>query len=396
MVQDVAAQCALITHDLKILESLKILLCIFSRYLFLKIIKMKNFVIIIAYSILCTQVYANSINKIIGDESFLSTYHRMPHEKDSEILRIKTHLLYAVQLLNNTTTTHLSDEQIANRKHVLLLLSEYAEAEQYPTNRKFEQERRPCFIDNISGNLCAVGYLIAQTSGLDMAKQINQQYQYAYIEEMNEPALHQWANKYGLSLKDCATIQPTYDFKHRINPEPIIDNGELNREEKFKAEMKARRLESLSKALEGKDIIIVGKNMDIGNDSVYYYHIKQLHFNNKMFSVKECHIRYFVKDSVYKYLKKNVGEVSSKKFPTDYQPHSAYDLSLEASTELTDGFNLKTHANIMGEFMRLNDSDKYWYWKVKEYDIMQKISDMPKGYTVYIDYKTSKTFTKPE
>jgi hypothetical protein len=71
-------------------------------------------------------------------------------------------------------------------------------------------------------------------------------------------------------------------------------------------------------------------------------------------------------------------------------------LSLEASTELTDGFNLKTHANIMGEFMRLNDSDKYWYWKVKEYDIMQKISDMPQGYTVYIDYKTSKTFTRPE
>ena len=126
-----------------------------------------------------------------------------------EQVRIQTHLAYVEELLRNKPAASLSAQQQLNRARILDLLHAYREAGDFPANRDYPEERRPCFID-VDGNICAVGYLLAKTWGIDAAEDINSRNQYAYITDMEEPALLKWAEEFGLSLEECAMIQPSY------------------------------------------------------------------------------------------------------------------------------------------------------------------------------------------
>jgi hypothetical protein len=70
-------------------------------------------------------------------------------------------------------------------------------------------ERSPCFIDK-HGNICAVGYLVEHTVGREVADKINSSYKYTLIKVMKLPELAQWVLKSGLTLNECAMIQPSY------------------------------------------------------------------------------------------------------------------------------------------------------------------------------------------
>lgn len=72
--------------------------------------------------------------------------------------------------------------------------------------------RNPIFIDG-SGVLCAVGYLISQTLGIEYAKKIDTLFHGCRIKDMDLsriPFVLEWANEYGLDLEDLAKIQPGY------------------------------------------------------------------------------------------------------------------------------------------------------------------------------------------
>src|ERR1041384_3500069 len=56
------------------------------------------------------------------------------------------------------------------------------------------------FID-ADKNICAVGYLIEQTSGREVAEQINATHQYDYLLDMHEPIIEKWAQEHGFSLE---------------------------------------------------------------------------------------------------------------------------------------------------------------------------------------------------
>ena len=43
-----------------------------------------------------------------------------------------------------------------------------------------------------------------------MAEKINAEHQYDYLMDMNEPVIAEWASAHGLTLEECATIQPSY------------------------------------------------------------------------------------------------------------------------------------------------------------------------------------------
>ena len=92
---------------------------------------------------------------------------------------------------------------------MLQLLHEYWNAGVFPNNYDYPGERRPCFIDR-NGNICAVGYLIEMTAGRETAETINERHQYDYIADMNEESVKNWAEEYGLTLEECAMIQPAY------------------------------------------------------------------------------------------------------------------------------------------------------------------------------------------
>ena len=108
--------------------------------------------------------------------------------------------------------------QHAKRAYVLGLLHQYALNGIFPTNRAYPDERKPCFID-ADGTICAVGYLVEQTKGRQLAEQINAKHQYDLLLDMNEPAIKAWADEYGLTLEECAMIQPTYGWPNPPLPQ---------------------------------------------------------------------------------------------------------------------------------------------------------------------------------
>lgn len=149
------------------------------------------------------------VNALLLDESYETTFGSSPDASSNEQVRIKTHLLYVEQLLRTASVKGLTVSQFLNRSTILDILAEYIEAGQFPTNRDYPGERRPCFID-ADGNTCAVGHLIEQTKGRELAEAINANHQYDFLLDMNEPAIENWAKEYGLTLQECAMIQPTY------------------------------------------------------------------------------------------------------------------------------------------------------------------------------------------
>jgi hypothetical protein len=149
------------------------------------------------------------INPVLHDNSYIAAFGRMPDETTDEQLRIRTHLSYTEQILRETSITNLAPVQRANRNAVLDMLHEYWLAGIFPVNRDHPGERRPCFID-ADGKICAVGYLVQQTKGRAVAEMINQKHQYDFLLDMNEPAIEAWAQEYGLTLEECAMIQPAY------------------------------------------------------------------------------------------------------------------------------------------------------------------------------------------
>jgi hypothetical protein len=160
----------------------------------------------------------HTVNPVIGDVSYVSRFGQAPDCNVNEQDRIQTHLLYAEQLLRGKDSHHLSAAQRQKRYHLLNLLHQYALAGRFPENKDYPGERKPCFID-AAGTICAVGYLVEQTAGREVAEAINKKHQYETIDEMKDDALlRQWVSESGLTLKECATIQPTYQ-----NPNPGDD-----------------------------------------------------------------------------------------------------------------------------------------------------------------------------
>lgn len=149
------------------------------------------------------------VNAVIGDESFVQTFGTKPNRLTNEVLRIQTHLFFVENKLRNTSPQGLSKKQKIKRKRILNLLHEYSARGLFPSNYHFPEERKPCFIDR-DGKICAVGFLIAETEGMAVAEKINSLHQYEYILNMNEEVAAEWAKENGLTLEECAMIQPAY------------------------------------------------------------------------------------------------------------------------------------------------------------------------------------------
>jgi hypothetical protein len=167
------------------------------------------------------QFPSNTVNPIIGDESFIAIFGIQPGQDTDDQLRIQTHLFYVENKLRARPADGLSEQQRENREKVLDLLQEYWKNGVFPANLDYLAERRPCFIDN-NGNICAVGYLVEKTAGLAVAEQINEEHQYDYLLDMNSPVIEAWAKEHGLTLEECAMIQPSYQPLPPVGPDGTI------------------------------------------------------------------------------------------------------------------------------------------------------------------------------
>lgn len=153
----------------------------------------------------------NAVNAVIGDKSFVAAFGSEPTDQADEKVRLQTHLQYVEQLLRSKDVAGLTNEQKANRHKLLGLLNDYWTAGVFPKNYDYPDQRRPCFIDK-NGNICAVGYLIEQTAGREVAEDINSKFQYEYLMAMNDPKIDNWADANGFTKEELAMIQPSYSY----------------------------------------------------------------------------------------------------------------------------------------------------------------------------------------
>jgi hypothetical protein len=178
---------------------------------------MKNLVQLLLFILIstnCLKISAKNdnvqpLNAILGDISFFEKYSSLPTQSVSEVLLIQTHLEYVESLLRKASTAHLTKKQKKNRQKAIENLHFYWTAGVFPENREFLNDRKPCFID-AKGNLCAVGYLIEQSAGREVAEQINARYQYEYLMKMEWKVIDEWIASSGLTKLECAMIQPSY------------------------------------------------------------------------------------------------------------------------------------------------------------------------------------------
>ncbi|MDX2087023.1 MAG: hypothetical protein SFX73_04190 [Kofleriaceae bacterium] len=148
----------------------------------------------------------DGINATIGDASWVATHGRAPTAADAEVTRIATHLTFVLAQLRATTPTgHV------RRTAALDALARYIARGQFPRRTDDTYAgRRPRFIDD-RGVHCAVGQLIADTGAPALARAINAEHEYAYVQDITTPGLAAWARANGFSIRDLAMIQPAYD-----------------------------------------------------------------------------------------------------------------------------------------------------------------------------------------
>ncbi len=151
----------------------------------------------------------DAINAVLGDRSWVEAHGARPADAPSEA-RIATHLAYVERLLRAAPIDRLGPSQRSRRRALLDVLADYRARGVFP--RRTDDTyvgRRPRFIDD-RGVHCAVGHLVTASGHAALAAEIDARYEYAYVAEMEAPALVEWASEHGFTLDELAMIQPGY------------------------------------------------------------------------------------------------------------------------------------------------------------------------------------------
>jgi hypothetical protein len=115
-------------------------------------------------------------------------------------------LAYLETLLRSRDVGNWPEELRAERARNLDRLRDYRLRGIYPANYDHPEAQKPCFIDR-DGHICAVGYLVEQSAGRELAEKINSRYQYATVAEMHMPEIDRWIAGSGLTPAEVRTIQ---------------------------------------------------------------------------------------------------------------------------------------------------------------------------------------------
>jgi len=128
--------------------------------------------------------------------------------KDWEDL-IQLHLQLVEEHLRTKEMSHLAFEQQQKRKKGLDILNAYWKGKQFPQNIHHSGQIVPYFIDDFN-TACAVGHVLRETGSVTLAERIQQENNYAYLEDMPYDELLTWATEYGFEEEELRWIQPTY------------------------------------------------------------------------------------------------------------------------------------------------------------------------------------------
>lgn len=140
-----------------------------------------------------------------------SPYERTMDVSLPQIARIQAHLAEVEADLRNHPPTDLTEHQQQARAACLDDLSAYWQAGCFPEN-SVQPGYTPIFVDR-HGTHCAVGELMRLSGAEDVAIDIASHTNLAYLPELaSRPDVVAWADRMGLTLEECARIQPSYCF----------------------------------------------------------------------------------------------------------------------------------------------------------------------------------------
>jgi hypothetical protein len=150
----------------------------------------------------------------------------------SERYRLRRHFKSIERRLRTSNNKAKPESLNQQRVRHLGCLHEYWVLGQFPRNYDHLDQPIPCFIDR-NACVCAVAHLLIASGYSELAHQIANQTNNAYITEMAFPALNDWVTQSGLTLHELALIQPTYIFcelpdSYINSPPPIIQDVDRN------------------------------------------------------------------------------------------------------------------------------------------------------------------------
>ncbi|MEZ6014288.1 MAG: hypothetical protein R3F49_04190 [Planctomycetota bacterium] len=122
--------------------------------------------------------------------------------------QIRAHLADVIAYLEARDVSGLAPAQLAARRERIAHLADYAAEGAFPINDLWPSPT-PIFID-AHDRACAVGDLMRRSGARPLAYRIALQQNFAYVPEIEEPGVAEWAAASGLTLDECALIQPTY------------------------------------------------------------------------------------------------------------------------------------------------------------------------------------------
>lgn len=137
-----------------------------------------------------------------------SLFERTFDRTADPVAEIRRHLTAVLAELRERPAESLSPELAAARDRNLATLGEYIEAGVFPRNRTIPG-LRPIFIDG-DGSACAVGYLMLENGGAEVARAISARENYDYLPDITTPGAAEWIARSGLTAEECAKIQPSY------------------------------------------------------------------------------------------------------------------------------------------------------------------------------------------
>jgi antitoxin component YwqK of YwqJK toxin-antitoxin module len=122
---------------------------------------------------------------------------------------IQSHLELVLQVLNSADLDDLNEDQLANRKHLIAVLSDYRLQGVFPINY-YRSERIPVFIDEHDTH-CAVGYLMKESGYGNLARKISKADNYIWVKDLKDEQVIEWQQQSGFSLEELKLIQGAYD-----------------------------------------------------------------------------------------------------------------------------------------------------------------------------------------
>jgi len=150
-----------------------------------------------------------AINPLLGDESFVAAFGRLPEPTDDPTIRVATHLAHVIAKLRAR----------GKSGPVLDALDAYTAAAVFPASEA-PWGMLPSFVDPCSGARCAVAHLVETTAGTALVEALDRDHHDAFISVFAEdPRFIAWADTSGLTLEELAWIQPSYSSV----PLPSID-----------------------------------------------------------------------------------------------------------------------------------------------------------------------------